>query len=58
MSILIIFVGYILIFMAANIGRTKETMLKIGDWRWLLQCIMILIGVVILQNVEEIMMLF
>ena len=58
MSILILIVGYILIFMAANIGRTKETMLKISDLRWLLQCIMIVIGVVILQNVEEIMMLF
>lgn len=58
MSILIIFVGYILIFMAANIGRTEETILKTSDWRWWLQCIMIIVGVVILQNVEEIMMLF
>lgn len=58
MSILMLFVGYILIFTAANIGRTKETMLKVSDWRWWLQCIMIIIGVVILQNIEEIMMLF
>lgn len=58
MSIIIIVVGYILLFMAANIGRTEETILKTSDWRWRLQCLMILVGVVILQNVEEIMMLF
>lgn len=51
MSILMLFVGYILIFTAANIGRTKETILKTSDWRWWLQCIMIIVGVVILQNV-------
>jgi len=51
MNFIIITIGYVLIWIAINIGRKEDSIIPIiVDWRWWLQMVLVIAGTIIISK--------
>jgi hypothetical protein len=51
-NFLAIWLGYLLIFMACDIKRSKESKIKIISWNFLIQSLLIIMGGILIGNYQ------
>jgi len=49
MNVIVIIVGFVLLWAATDVGRKKDSKIKIFSWEWFLILILIVVGVTLIN---------